>query len=36
MSFNLLDVVKSQHTPDLVTKLSNILGENENGIKKAN
>lgn len=35
MSFNLLDVVKSHLTPDLVTKLSNMLGENENGIKKA-
>lgn len=35
MSFNLLDVVKSHLTPDLIAKLSNSLGENENGIKKA-
>jgi OOP family OmpA-OmpF porin len=35
MSFNLLDVVKSHLTPDLISKLSNSLGENNNGISKA-
>ncbi len=35
MSFNLLDVVKSHLTPDLIAKISNTLGESENGIAKA-
>jgi outer membrane protein OmpA-like peptidoglycan-associated protein len=35
MSFNLLDAVKGYLTPDLISKASSFLGENEGGVSKA-
>jgi outer membrane protein OmpA-like peptidoglycan-associated protein len=35
MSFNILDAVKGHLTPDLISKASSFLGENESGVSKA-
>lgn len=35
MSFNILDAVKGYLTPDLISKASSFLGENESGVSKA-
>lgn len=35
MSFNLIDLIKEQLSPELVSKLANQLGESESGIAKA-
>jgi OmpA-OmpF porin, OOP family len=35
MSFNILDAAKGYLTPDLISKASSFLGENESGITKA-
>jgi outer membrane protein OmpA-like peptidoglycan-associated protein len=35
MSFNILDAVKGHLTPDLISKATSFLGENESGVAKA-
>jgi OmpA-OmpF porin, OOP family len=35
MSFNILEAVKSHLTPDLISKATKFLGENESGVAKA-